>query len=168
MKALGIVLPAIMTLLAFTTHTLASARKGKEPKNVFFHGIETCGEIIDPGLTETDHGNILIRGIIQRAQDITNDERVNGELTIDSNIYLDPPASKGSLWGTFVLQNSRGKWLAAWIGKKTIQGETIYAMGYGAGIYEGLLANWTYTRSTPDPQTPFHVQGFIVRITQAG
>jgi hypothetical protein len=161
MKVLSIVLPVI-TLLAFATHTPASARKGKKPKNVFFHGIETYGDIINPGLTETEHGNILIRGIIQRAKDTTTDERVNGEITIEVNACLDPAASQGSLWGTFVLQNPGGKWLAALIGKKNIQKETIYAMGYGAGMYEGLLANWTYSRSASEPETQYHIQGFIV------
>jgi len=166
MKALGVLL-GMVTLITFAGQTSASARKGRQSNNVFFSGIETPGEMIDPGSTENDQGNVYIRRMIQRAQDITNDERINGELIIEANVCLDPSTHWGSLWGTFTLENSGGKWLAAWIGQITAQGTTIYAMGYGVGSYKDLMANWTYTRIGPDPQTPFNIQGFIVRKTQA-
>jgi hypothetical protein len=163
MEALGVVLLGILTRFAFTAQTSTSARKGKISGNVFFSGLETSGEMIDPGSTGNDQGNQTIRGMIQRAQDITNDDRVNGELTIETNAYLDPANHWGQLWGTFILENSGGKWLAAWIGHITAQGVTIYAMGYGIGAYKDLMANWTYTRIGLDMQTPFNIQGFIVK-----
>jgi len=163
MKALSAVLPAVGMLLAFTTYAPASALKGKKPKNVFFSGMETSGEVTDPGWTEMEDGNLLIRGMVQRAQDTTNDERTNGELTIEANACLDPATSWGPLWGTFVLENPGGKWLAAWIGQKKSQGVTIFAMGYGVGTYEDLMANWTYTRQGEDPNAPFSIHGFIVQ-----
>jgi hypothetical protein len=166
MKALSVFILGIMTLFTFTAQTSASAQNGKKPKNVFFSGIETSGELINPGSTGTDQGNVYICGMIQRAEDITNDERVKGELTIETNAYLDPVTHWGPFWGTFILENPGGKWLAAWIGRITAQGATIYAMGYGIVAYKDLLANWTYTRIGPDPQTPFNIQGFIVRTTQ--
>lgn len=167
MKALSVVFLGIVTLFTFTAQTSASARKGKKPKNVFFSGIETTGAMISPGSTGTDQGNVYINGMIQRAQDITDDDRIKGELIIETNACLDPATHWGPLWGTFILENSGGKWLAAWIGQITAQGATIYAMGYGVGSYRDLMANWTYTRVGSDPQTPFNIQGFIVRTTQA-
>ena len=167
MKALSVVLLGILTLFPFTAQTSASTRKSKIPKNVFFSGIETSGVTIDPGTTGNDQGNVIIRGMNQKAQDTTNDDRVNGALTIETNACLDPATHCGPLWGTFTLENSGGKWLAAWIGQITAQGTTIYAMGYGVGAYKDLMANWTYTRIGADPQTPFNIQGFIVRTKQA-
>jgi hypothetical protein len=167
MIALGVVLLGILTRFAFTAQTSTSARKGKKSGNAFFSGLETSGEMIDPGSTGYDQGNQTIHGMIQRAQDVTNDERVDGELTIETNAYLDPANHWGQLWGTFILENSGGKWLAAWIGHITAQGVTIYAMGYGIGAYKDLMANWTYTRIGSDSQTPFNIQGLIVRTSQA-
>ena len=167
MKALSAVLAGSMTLLVFTTQASASVLKGKKPKNVFFTGKETPGEMIEPGSTETVDDKIIIRGNVQRAQDITDDERVQGELIIETNACLDPRTLWGPVWGTFVLANPGGKWLAAWIGQITAQGVTIFAMAYGSGWHEGLMANWTYTRIGADPQKPFNIQGFIVRSTQA-
>jgi len=167
MEALGVVLMGILTLFVFTTQTSTSARKGTKSKNVFFSGLETSGETIDPGSTGNDQGNQTIHGMIQRAQDLTDDERVNGHLSIETNACLDPATQYGPLWGTFILENSGGKWLAAWIGHITAQGVTIYAMGYGIGAYKDLMANWTYTRIGLNPQTPFNIQGFIVKTMHA-
>jgi len=170
MKALDAVLLGIGILIALTAQTSTAARKGKKPKNVFFSGIETPGEMINPGSTENDQGEAIIRGMIQRARDITSDDRVNGELTIEANACLDLRTHEGTLWGTFILENPGGKWLAGWIGQVTAQGTTIYAMGYGVGAYKDLMANWTYTRIGSDPQIHFNLQGFIVRTipTEAG
>lgn len=163
MKALSVVFPAMVIGIAFTVCLSAAALKNKKPKNVFFSGIETSSETLDPGRTGTEGGNIFLHGMVQRAQDITNDERTKGELTIETHACLDPATLCGPMWGTFVLTNPGGKWLAAWIGQKTTQGATIYAMGYGSGAYRDLMANWTYTRKGEDQSVPFNIQGFIVR-----
>ncbi len=137
---------------------------GADPKtNVFFSGREIQGEIMNPGRTELDSGKAFLLGMAQRAQDVTDDERVSGELTIEANVCLDAATACGPMWGTFVLENPAGKWLAAWIGRKTASGITIYATGYGIRAYQGLLANWTYTRLGRDPDVPFEIQGFIVK-----
>jgi len=167
MKALSVILAASMTTIAFTARASASVHKEKKPINVYFSGKETPGEMLKPGSTETEDGKTIIRGNVQRSQDITDDERIQGELIIETNACLDPASHWGTVWGTFVLMNPGGKWLAAWIGQITAEGVTIYAMDYGSGGYKGLMANWTYTRIGADPQTAFNIQGFIVRTTQA-
>ncbi len=136
-------------------------------KNSFFAGREIPGETTTPGRREVDAGDVLIRGLVQQAQDVTNDERVCGELTIEANACLDTASGCGPLWGTFILANPAGKWLAAWIGQKTAGGVTIYATGYGTRAYQGLLANWTYTCLGQGPDTAFEIQGFIVKIFPA-
>jgi hypothetical protein len=142
---------------------------GADPKtNAFFSGREIQGEVTNPGRTELEIGKAFLLGMTRRAQDMTDDERVSGELTIEANVCLDAVTACGPMWGTFVLENPAGKWLAAWIGQKTSQGVTIYAMGYGIGAYQDLMANWTYTRSGLDPQTPLMLQGFIVRTSNLG
>jgi len=129
---------------------------------VFFSGREIQGQVTNPGRTRLETGKAFLLGMTLRAQDLTDDERVSGELTIEANVCLDAVTACGPMWGTFVLENPAGKWLAAWIGRKTAGGSTIYAMGYGSGAYERLLANWTYTRQGQDPAYPIDIQGFIV------
>lgn len=165
MKALKVILLFITGSFIFTARA-TSASHGKRQKNVFFSGMETAGEITNPGSSQIEQGNLLVQRMVQTAQDITNDERVSGELTIETNACLNQAGTWGALWGTFVLQNPGGKWLAAWIGQKTTQGVTIYAMGYGAGTHAGLLANWTYTRLGTDSKMPFKIQGFIVKLSE--
>jgi len=165
-KALSSVPLTILTLLAFAAGMLASALKGKKHKNAFFSGVESPGEITTPGQTGTEGDMLLIRGMVQHAQDNTDDSRTQGNLTLEANACLDPATSLGPLWGTFTLENPGGKWLAAWIGQKTARGTVIHAMGYGMGTYKDLMATWTYTRIGPDPQTPLKIRGFIVRNTQ--
>ncbi len=159
---------AMMIWLAFIVSPIASARTGKKPKNAFFSGTEIAGEITNPGRTETDHDMVFLRGMVQQAQDKTGDSRMQGNLTIEVNACFYPATAQGPMWGTFTLENPGGKWLAAWIGQKTAQGVKIYAMGYGIGQYQDLMANWTYTRSGPDPQTPLTIRGFIVRTGGVG
>lgn len=163
MNALSSAHLAWLTLLAVAVQLSFSAQKKKKQNNVFFSGTGMSGEIIHPGRTDTEGGSLLIRRMVQRAQEITSDDRTNGDLTIETNACLDPATCHGPLWGTFILENSGGKWLAAWIGQKTTRGATIYAMGYGVGEYNGLMANWTYTRYREDQHAPFDIHGFIVR-----
>ena len=136
-------------------------------KNAFFSGREFIVKTTVPGRTDTEAGDVLMRGLVQQARDVTDDERVCGELTIEANACLDADSRCGTLWGTFVLENPAGKWLAAWIGRKTAGGVTIYATGYGIRAYQGLLANWTYTRLGQDPDAPVDIQGFIVKTSPA-
>lgn len=153
-------------MAAYVSQAFAFTKKRPRSNNDFFSGKEIAGEIIHPGLTEIDQSKISISGMVQRAHDSTDDERVKGDLTIVTNAQLDPATRCGPIWGTFILSNSGGSWLAAWLGRISAHGSKIYAMGYGVGEYESLMANWTYTRTGKDPQTPFDIQGFIVKVAE--
>ena len=127
-----------------------------------FAGTETMGAVMTPGSTTQENGRLIIRGMVQQAQDAVTDPRVSGDLTIEVNAYFDASTFSGPMWGTFILENNRGKWLCAWIGQRTAQGDsTIDAWGYGVGEFEGLMAHWNYARQNLDPNSPFAIQGYI-------
>jgi hypothetical protein len=142
---------------------LNQIKMAKKSDNSFFSGTEILGSLIHPGSVTTENGKTILHGIIQQAQDSTNDERASGDLTIETNTYMDAACTRGLLWGTIVMENPYGKWFAAWIGQKTSQVVMIYAMGYGIEAYQGLMANWTYSQPTQHQQNQLNIQGFIVR-----
>ena len=134
----------------------------KETHKSFFTGIEKMGPVINPGSTTHENGRLVIRGMLQQAQDDGSDPRVSGDLTIEANAYFDSSTLSGPMWGTFFLENKVGKWLCAWTGERTARGESsIEAWGLGALGFAGLKAHWNYGRQDPDPNAPFAIKGYI-------
>jgi len=138
----------------------------KRADKIPFTGTETLGAIIDPGSTTQENGRLVIRGMVQQAQDNVTDPRVSGDLTIEINAYFDASTFSGPMWGTFILKNNGGKWLCAWIGQRSVKGvSTLDAWGYGADGYEGLMAHWNYVRHSSDPNDPFTIKGYTSNST---
>ncbi len=130
-----------------------------------FTGTERMGAVIDPGSTSQEHGRLIIRNMVQEAQDEVTDPRLRGDLTIELNAWFDASTLSGPMWGTFVLKNDNGKWLCAWIGQRTVQGASaLEAWGYGVDAYDGWMARWRYARQDPDPTAPCVIEGYIVRV----
>jgi hypothetical protein len=125
------------------------------------------GAIISPGSTTQENGRLIIRGMVQQAQDDVIDSRLSGDLTIEVNAFFDASTLSGPMWGTFILENKDGKWLCAWIGRRTAQGASMLeAWGYGVEEYEGLIAHWNYARQDPDPNAPFAIKGTITEVSE--
>ncbi len=136
----------------------------KETHKISFTGTEQIGAIMNPGSTTQENGRLIIRGMVQQAQDDTSDSRLSGDLTIEVNAWFDASTFSGPMWGTFILENKTGKWLSAWIGQRTAQGvSTLDAWGYGVDGYEGLMAHWKYVRQNPDPNAPFTIKGYLTK-----
>ncbi len=140
----------------------------EETQRTPFTGTERMGAVINPGSTSQEYGRLIIRNMVQEAQDQVSDPRLSGDLTIEVNAWFDASTLSGPMWGTFVLKNDGGKWLCAWIGHRTAEGfSAIDAWGCGVDAYDGLMAHWNYARQSPDPTAPFSVVGYIVTRTEA-
>lgn len=138
-------------------------RTKKETHRISFTGTERLGAVINPGSTIQENGRLIIRGMVQQAQDDVSDPRLCGDLTIDANAWFDVTTFSGPMWGTFILENKSGKWLCAWIGQRTSNGvTTLEAWGYGVDEYDSLQAHWNYTRQNPDPNAVFTIKGYIM------
>jgi hypothetical protein len=136
----------------------------KENPKISFTGIEQMGAVVNPGSTAHENGRLIIRGMVQQAQDSVTDPRLSGDLTIEVNAWFDAATFSGPMWGTFIMENKNGKWLCAWIGQRTAEGKsTLEAWGYGIDRYEGLTAHWNYVRQDPDPNAPFSIDGYVMK-----
>lgn len=139
-------------------------RTKKETHRISFTGIERLGSVINPGSTTQENGRLIIRGMVQQAQDDVTDPRLSGDLTIDVNAWFDASTFSGPMLGTFILENKNGKWLCAWIGRRTPNGgSTLEAWGVGLDQYDSLQAHWNYTRQNPDPNAAYTIKGYILQ-----
>jgi hypothetical protein len=134
----------------------------EEARKLPFTGSERMGAILDPGTRAQEGRWLIILNMVQQARDDASDPRLSGELTIEVNAWLDAATLAGPMWGTFIIKNSAGRWLCAWIGKRTAEGtSSLEAWGYGAEGYAGLMAHWKHLRPNPDPNAPSSIKGYI-------
>ncbi len=134
----------------------------EDTREMPFTGTERMGAVIDPGSAVQEEGRLIIRNMIQQAQDEATDPRLSGDLSIELNASFDASTLAGPMWGTFVLKNNQGRWLCAWIGQRTTEGvSTLEAWGQGIDAYDGLMAHWSYVRRDANPSAPFAIEGSI-------
>ena len=153
----------VILLLVATFATMGATPGFKHLISTSFTGVETFGPVIDPGTVTPKGDMLIIRGLVQIAEDANTDPRVSGENIIEINANFVAATFSGPMWGKAHLKNASGEWDVTWVGKRTPEGHSsIRAWGRGEGGYKGLFATWKYTRSNPDPNAPMDISGFIL------
>ena len=69
-----------------------------------FTGTEYMGAVIHPGTTTQEGGRLKIRGLVQLAQEVTTDDRVSGENTIEINANFDAATFSGTMTLRYTLR----------------------------------------------------------------
>ena len=133
-----------------------------------YTGQETCYEMLGGREWVSDDGVWHFRDGVHPCTDVTNDNRMTGEMEVIVNLnykFTDfPVLFCGPMWDKVNLENEGGHWEGTWVGVRTaLEGYSIIRVvlrGYGG--YEGLQAQASYIRSSPDPTVPYDIVGVII------
>jgi len=130
---------------------------------VSFNGEEKFIAMHNPGTwTALPNGLSLAKGGVYEYYDEASDPRVTGKLVLYVNGVFDNTFS-GKFSGTGELTTDiGGGWDLKIVGERiATEGSFADAIGHGKGIFEGLVAHWTYERLEPE-KDDFTFEGFII------
>ena len=98
------------------------AQTGDKSNRTHFTGREKLTDLFSHmGIWEHVDGKIYITGWKIQADDITNDPRTTGKMTVvQHSIWSDDAYNLGPAWGTGQLVNDKGCWDIVWHGQRTL------------------------------------------------